>query len=395
MGKSVIFVNSVDFSRPSAFQFRLLAIARGLIEAGIDVKWYLLNSPVEKLIADNANYREISFLSFRSSNPIMVRCKLLKFLHNVYILATLESRLDLENGDSTALSCFATGLNAPLLMVLSRICKRQDIKLIHEVTEYPLLYFRSSIQKINAKLYFNYFLPKCDHVFVISSALKFFYENRLRTSISYSRVSILNMMVEFDQFYKPELKIDKFSKDIVYTGSMYGDKDGVYYLIEAFSLIMDKYADSRLVLVGDITNKAKMQKVLSAINNLSDPSRVVIMGQMPRSKVIEIVNRAYCLALARPDNIQATYGFPTKLGEYLATGNPVVVTAVGDIPKFLRDEENAFIAIPDNIVSFADRLSTCLDDPSFAYRVGRNGQLLAKGIFNYHQAVKPLLETLK
>ena len=48
------------------------------------------------------------------------------------------------------------------------------------------------------------------------------------------------------------------------------------------------------------------------------------------------------LVLARPDNIQAKGGFPTKLGEYLATGNPVVVTKVGEIPNYLIDGVNAF-----------------------------------------------------
>ena len=53
---------------------------------------------------------------------------------------------------------------------------------------------------------------------------------------------------------------------------------------------------------------------------------------------------AKLLALARPDSIQAQGGFPTKLGEYLATGRPVVVTKVGEIPDYLEDGVNAFLS---------------------------------------------------
>ena len=54
------------------------------------------------------------------------------------------------------------------------------------------------------------------------------------------------------------------------------------------------------------------------------------------------------MALARPTNKQAEGGFPTKLGEYLATGNTVVVTNVGEIGEFLHDKVNAFVSDPDS-----------------------------------------------
>ena len=58
---------------------------------------------------------------------------------------------------------------------------------------------------------------------------------------------------------------------------------------------------------------------------------------------------AEMLVLARPDNIQAKYGFPTKLGEYLLSGRPVVLTDVGNITDFLKDGVSAFIAKPGDI----------------------------------------------
>ena len=51
--------------------------------------------------------------------------------------------------------------------------------------------------------------------------------------------------------------------------------------------------------------------------------------------------------MARPDSRQARGGFPTKLGEYLATGKPVCVTKVGEITVYLEDNVSAFLAEPE------------------------------------------------
>jgi glycosyltransferase involved in cell wall biosynthesis len=92
---------------------------------------------------------------------------------------------------------------------------------------------------------------------------------------------------------------------------------------------------------------------------------------------------ASALALARPNNIQAQGGFPTKLGEYLATGNPVVVTSVGEIPNYLKHLENSYIAQPNNPDDFAEKLTLLFSDSSQAQSIGLRGKELAMGIFNY------------
>jgi glycosyltransferase involved in cell wall biosynthesis len=92
---------------------------------------------------------------------------------------------------------------------------------------------------------------------------------------------------------------------------------------------------------------------------------------------------ALLLVLSRPKNIQAEGGFPTKLGEYLATGRPVVVTKVGEIPEYLTDEVNAFLAEPDNADAFALRVLYALSNAELADKVGANGKKLAYSTFNY------------
>ena len=91
---------------------------------------------------------------------------------------------------------------------------------------------------------------------------------------------------------------------------------------------------------------------------------------------------ANVLALARPDSHQAQGGFPTKLGEYLATGKPVCVTSVGEISDYLKDNISAFIAEPGNVDSFIDALNRVLCNAKHAEYVGLNGKIVAEKEFS-------------
>jgi glycosyltransferase involved in cell wall biosynthesis len=95
--------------------------------------------------------------------------------------------------------------------------------------------------------------------------------------------------------------------------------------------------------------------------------------------------------LDRPQSRQAKYGFPTKLGEYLLTGNPVVVTSVGDIPLFLKDGESAYLVEPDNIEEFAAKLDYVLSHYEESKRVGQNGREVALKHFS-GQCIKSQLK---
>lgn len=66
-------------------------------------------------------------------------------------------------------------------------------------------------------------------------------------------------MVEPDRYSCSCFSIDSKYKDIVYVGTIYGDQNGVYYLLEAFLKIYNDYSDSRLILIGDNTRVLQMQ----------------------------------------------------------------------------------------------------------------------------------------
>ena len=121
---------------------------------------------------------------------------------------------------------------------------------------------------------------------------------------------------------------------------------------------------------------------------------VVFTGMMAAERIPQILKNATILALDRPDNIQAKYGFPTKLGEYLLTGNPTVLTRVGDLPLFLKDGESALFAQPDNPEDFAAKMNWCLEHPAEAQDIGTKGREVAQQYFSYATETQKMVEVM-
>jgi glycosyltransferase involved in cell wall biosynthesis len=86
-----------------------------------------------------------------------------------------------------------------------------------------------------------------------------------------------------------------------------------------------------------------------------------------------------------PNDAQSAYRFPTKIGEYLASGRPVLTTPVGEVTAFLQDGISAFLATSTDPGALAERMMQLAGDPAVAARVGAAGRALALARFHYAQ----------
>jgi glycosyltransferase involved in cell wall biosynthesis len=227
-------------------------------------------------------------------------------------------------------------------------------------------------------------------LFVISNPLREYYEN---LGIDPSKIHVLNMTVDVERF-KNIKKAACREKYIAYCGNVSNNKDGVDILIKSFALVCKKRPDIKLFIIGKTPSQTEASDNLRLIKSLGIEERIVFTGVVSSEQMPQLLKDAVVLALARPDNLQAKYGFPTKLGEYLLTENPVVVTSVGDIPLFLKDGVSALISEPSNVEMFADKLLWALDNPKEATAIGKAGANVAIENFNSDIETKKLLSII-
>lgn len=204
----------------------------------------------------------------------------------------------------------------------------------------------------------------------------------------------LPMTVDLERFQSTKKCLEEFkSPYIAFVGVMNDAKEGVSILINAFNSIKNKFSDYKLYLVGAWNYDTPIH--LQLIKDLGLESRVFWMKEYSRDLIPNIISNADLLVLPRPDSKQAQGGFPTKLGEYLASGNPVCATRVGEIPDYLSDNESVFFADPGSVESFTMAMEKALNNPENSERVGLNGKMVAEKYFNKDVQAKKLFKFFK
>ena len=233
-------------------------------------------------------------------------------------------------------------------------------------------------------------VDKIDYFAVMTNTLIGYYRTMAKPEAKFLH---LPMTVDLSRFQNIN-DTNKYKKPyIAFTGTYTNVKDGVDILIKSFAKICSKYLDYHLYLAGFYHYDVLKQKELISQLGLND--RVTYLGMLDKEQIPEFVCNSDLLVLSRPDSHQARGGFPTKLGEYLATGNPVCVTKVGEISDYLDDNVSAFMAAPGDVDSFADAMDRALFDKEKARRVGLNGRKVAEENFSIDIQSKRLVQFLE
>lgn len=268
---------------------------------------------------------------------------------------------------------------------LHRLFLPKDIKLICEFTEIPFYGRRKNIVN-SIKEYVKLKLAlKSTGIFVITQSLYDYYSNA-----GVKNIEIINMFVDTSRFNSQNIASNS-DKYIAYCGTISEFKDGVDCLIRAFSVFQKEYSDYKLKIIGKFESQTSERNLRSLVSQLELNSNVEFTGMVSSQLMPTILSSAKILALARPDNEQSKYGFPTKLGEYLATGVPVVVTNVGELNYFLKDKVNCIFSKPDNYLDFASKLMWVADNYSESCIIAQEGKRLTQNEFSVETQVNKAL----
>lgn len=161
---------------------------------------------------------------------------------------------------------------------------------------------------------------------------------------------------------------------ILYSGT-YGVKDGVIFLIHAFKKLVDENNEVILILTGEVKEGVKL-----LLNGYTD--KVTMTGYMNDEEYYRQLKNADILVVPRINSTYANAGFPFKLGEYLATGNPVVTTNVTDIKNYLADKESAIIVDAESSESIFQGIKFLIMNPVKAAEIGNSGKIICEKYFN-------------
>jgi len=226
-------------------------------------------------------------------------------------------------------------------------------------------------------------------VIVISSYL----EKKFRTLTQGKvPVHIMPISVDMDRFPEKPKRMNS-TVSLFYAGT-FGKKDGISVLLDAFDALAERYKNVRLVLTGRGDGEA-MKEFFTRWEISPHKERIDFKGYLEEKDYYALLNNADIPCMTRVDLSFAHAGFPFKLGEFLATGKPVIASRVSDVDRVLTHGKNAMLVQPGAGMEICKAAEYLIDNPESAAAIGIRGREAAKSFFDYKEQGKALRIFLK
>lgn len=178
---------------------------------------------------------------------------------------------------------------------------------------------------------------------------------------------------------------------VVFAGSPVYDQT-IRFVVAAMEEVWREYPDCRLVVTGAQAQDPQSQWLLAESATWTPTGRVDIVGYLDRSELLRLYGRAHALLIPLFDDTHSRARFPTKIGEYVCSGRPIVTSSVGEIPRFFRDGVDGAVCEPGDPVAYGRAIVSLLRDPQRADAIGRAGREVARTRFHYWLHAGRLLE---
>ncbi len=375
------------FSIPegSAATNRVYTYAKGFEAAGVRTHVVgFLNTYMEKPdgVNDGISYYNPFGQKERSSSFFLRRYhKVLKYQRTFRLLKKIH-RQDRIIAINRWSDFFTTQLFAWLM------ARYFGAKLITECNEHPLRFYQTGFFKRKEGLlrfYADAFLS--DGILCISRYLVDFH---LKRNIKAKKLFHVPSTVDPSRFIeKLERPLPGFY--IGYFGSLTFSRDNIGVLLNAFSVLAARQHAPILVLGGFCTPE-EQNKIKDLIERCGIQERVTILPFLSRTEIARYVQNADILVMVRAKDLGSDASYPSKLTEFLATGQPVVSANVGEVSDFIKDGENAYLFPPNDSEALAAKLEYIFLHYPEAVLVGEQGRKLTNEVFSYHYQSKRILD---
>jgi len=210
-----------------------------------------------------------------------------------------------------------------------------------------------------------------------------------------SKVNLVPMGVDLGRFHPglpdEELvrRFDLKDKTVLGVGR-FAPKEGFSHLIDSAAILVKRYPDLRVVLVGfgpeeDLLRERVKKHELEGVVRFAGR---VSQTDLPRYYRSSQVFALPSVLLPSGD----TEGQGIVLLEAMASGIPLVASAVGGVVDVVKNGEDGLLVPPSDPETLANALSSILDDHSLASRFVSSGQKTIENRFSWERTADRFAE---
>ena len=160
-------------------------------------------------------------------------------------------------------------------------------------------------------------------------------------------------------------------------------RETVRFLFEVMNSVVKKYPHCQLQITGVKDTDPAGRWLRSDKTSKSLEKNIQLMGYLTRTELLALYRHATALLVPLFQDATSQARFPTKLGEYLCSGRPVISNKVGELTSYLVDGDTAFLCDTDHPLEYAETICRTLADPIRADEVGLRGRATAISHFDY------------
>ena len=179
-------------------------------------------------------------------------------------------------------------------------------------------------------------------------------------------------------------------KNIIYIGGISKIR-GICELLHAISIVIKKYPDWILYLVGSIAPEQFAAEIEKLINELNIKENIKLISWVPyeeKEKYLATASIGVVTYLPYANNIN---GLPNKLFDYMLIGLPVVASNFPLYREIIEKNKCGVCVDPTKPEEIAKSIKYLIEHPEEAERMGENGKRAVFEKYNWENVSKKLL----
>jgi len=178
------------------------------------------------------------------------------------------------------------------------------------------------------------------------------------------KITIIGVYLDTTKFSPKKTDANRNNDKMMLCVARLDPVKGLQYLVRSAILLRNERVN--YVIAGDGPLKKELTTMIID-HRLND--KVKLIGNVPHSKMPELFNRVDFFILP-----SLSEGLPVALLEAMASGKPIISTAVGGLSKLLVHRVNALIIQPENDVEIAEAIVTLMNDPHLCEVLSANAR---------------------
>lgn len=314
-------------------------------------------------------------LRYNIKNPFSL---LVLLLASAYYL--LRKR---QKSSSNIFYCYGNPSIENIFILLS--AKLSGYIIVFDIVEDFRLFLdlESATKRMKLKIYsfkkMEFFIPLLGRVcFAITKHLVLKYSKYSKRGLL---VFYLPISTQIDKVLSFKNSTKKNENINIFYGGTFGSKDGIDFLIKGFEIACNKINNIELILTG-MGNNYNIEFLKKRITDSFFKDRIKYLGCLSQEEYFKVMTNSDILCMVRSNSKYSNAGFPFKLGEYLASGNAVIATRVGDVTDFLENNRNALIIKPEDSNEISEAIIRLSVNGELLKKIGSEGQKVARQFFD-------------